>query len=314
MDSVLPALWCTAARCSLPSQHNTIFVSIGTFRKFLYNRTVVFFFKGHVTDCRSAAARPVSVRPQRTAAADSSPNRSGSARMVRADVKAQIDGRRAATGGKPIGALIEARCESFDHLRAAGAYFNLSGAYHVLARRWRIMHGTITKRQTKSGSPPVRTALPSVEAQRSGRISKTELRRAVKAFRELLRNPDGSVLTQVQFAPVLGVALSTLQRYEQVAPPRAPILARLVDLAEAEGAHAFVDVFSRALRQELNISPYRPLPNPKWVFEVDDPEQYDFMRIAQRLAADPQYEHLREPFRRLTSDIRAQLESEDESN
>jgi len=76
---------------------------------------------------------------------------------------------------------------------------------------------------------------------------KDQVRQAIKDLRESIKNLDGSPLTQIQFAPMIGVGLSTLQRYEQSTPPRGKTLAVLADLADVSTKPELADTFRRAL-------------------------------------------------------------------
>jgi hypothetical protein len=75
----------------------------------------------------------------------------------------------------------------------------------------------------------------------------------VKQFRESLQNADGTPVTQAQFAPMIGVGLSTLQRYEQLAPPRGMMLVRFAHAAEDLQRTDYAKIFRRALVSELQV-------------------------------------------------------------
>jgi transcriptional regulator with XRE-family HTH domain len=58
-------------------------------------------------------------------------------------------------------------------------------------------------------------------------------------------------LTQTQFAGILGRGMSTIQRWEQVVPPRGPALAKLARAANEAGRPDIASVFDCALGAEL---------------------------------------------------------------
>ena len=164
-----------------------------------------------------------------------------------------------------------------------------------------------------------------------GAISKDELRRHVKFMRESMRNPDGSSVTQMQLAPILGVGLSTLQRYEQLAPPRGKMLFRLARIAAEHAStelpvgveqikdlevrksrlRACADVFLQALSEELGPRGTPGAEALPWELEAHDSTEWLFMKIARLLARDPQYKHLWKPFFELTSEIVERIRQED---
>jgi transcriptional regulator with XRE-family HTH domain len=76
-------------------------------------------------------------------------------------------------------------------------------------------------------------------------VGKTELMEAVRKLREQMG------LTQTQFAGILGRGMSTIQRWEQVVPPRGPSLAKLARVANEAGRPDIAATFERALAAEL---------------------------------------------------------------
>ena len=76
-------------------------------------------------------------------------------------------------------------------------------------------------------------------------MDKQALMTAVRQLRECLR------MTQTQFAAELGRGMSTLQRWEQVVPPRGRALADLANLARSRATKDLAGIFERALSEEM---------------------------------------------------------------
>lgn len=83
---------------------------------------------------------------------------------------------------------------------------------------------------------------------------KDALRKAVKDLRAAMQNPDGTRVTQAQFAAMVGVGWSTLQRYEQLSPPSGKSLRQLATVASRNGQPRLSDIFRNALADELGVS------------------------------------------------------------
>ena len=99
----------------------------------------------------------------------------------------------------------------------------------------------------------------------------TDNKKVMQAVRDL-RSQLGR--TQTQFAEMINVGMSTVQRYEQLVPPKGRILVRLMELAEQHGYVTEARVFANALAEELDArgASNRPLgmllggiPAEKWV-------------------------------------------------
>lgn len=63
--------------------------------------------------------------------------------------------------------------------------------------------------------------------------------------------------TQQSFAGRLGLAISTVVRYESTRPPRGAEIARFLDLAIANGRQDLAEVFARAMADELELKAER---------------------------------------------------------
>jgi hypothetical protein len=78
-------------------------------------------------------------------------------------------------------------------------------------------------------------------------MDRDELRKAVREFRESL----GSEYTQTKLALLLGAGMSTVQRYEQLVPPRGWALARYAEVAGQLEKPKYANIFRSALADEL---------------------------------------------------------------
>jgi transcriptional regulator with XRE-family HTH domain len=72
--------------------------------------------------------------------------------------------------------------------------------------------------------------------------------KSMKMVRELRQHLG---LTQTEFASKLGQGMSTIQRYEQLVPPRGRALAKMIALAEKSGRPDIADVLRSAYADEV---------------------------------------------------------------
>jgi transcriptional regulator with XRE-family HTH domain len=76
----------------------------------------------------------------------------------------------------------------------------------------------------------------------------TKKQKLMKMVRELRQHLG---LTQTEFAEKLGQGMSTIQRYEQLVPPRGRALARIITIAEKAGRHDIADGLRGAYADEV---------------------------------------------------------------
>jgi transcriptional regulator with XRE-family HTH domain len=105
---------------------------------------------------------------------------------------------------------------------------------------------------------------PEIEAYKAPTVTE-----AVRLLRRSLGD------TQQQFAQRLGMAISTVVRYESTRPPRGKVLAKLYQLAIDNGLSRVASMFHLALSAELGESPI-------WLREL----HYDLLQVVRSLEAE----------------------------
>jgi hypothetical protein len=135
------------------------------------------------------------------------------------------------------------------------------------------------------------------ESQESPTDRKAEIREAVKRLRTAIKNPDGTPLTQVQFAPILGVGLSTLQRYEQLVPPKGKTLYVLADIARQHG-HSDLELFFKTVgNKELSANPQ------DFVVHVTDSDEAAMCILFLEMIRNPKWESIAKKVGKLMNPI-----------
>jgi transcriptional regulator with XRE-family HTH domain len=117
--------------------------------------------------------------------------------------------------------------------------------------------------------------------------TRSELSRAVVELRKALGD------SQQQFAGRLRIAMTTIARYETSRPPKGKALATMARVAEEIGRKDLADEFLLALNAELG--PLSGAPLDKFPLEVS-PREWVYMRLAQMIAQDEEFQHLRKPY------------------
>ena len=88
-----------------------------------------------------------------------------------------------------------------------------------------------------------------------GRMDNSAITAAVKQLREIVGD------TQQRFANRLGLAVSSVARYDAGKKPDTPVLLKLADVAEQCGHRELSAVFYRAVNDEIGHVAYREATN-----------------------------------------------------
>ena len=116
-------------------------------------------------------------------------------------------------------------------------------------------------------------------------------------------------LTQTEFAAKIGRGMSTVQRWEQVVPPKGEALVQLMKLADASGHPALAAVFQEAISRQLGHEVPR-MTGAKTI-EIEPGEEEDFQALATILRFGHLYEDARRKWRKISEPVKEAERSKD---